>query len=407
MRWTSVLIASLGLALTGAAAVVPVMAAAAVRAAPLDAGTLGNAQAKLGFRLIEQLSRDTREPNVTVSPASLAAVLALLDLGANAEMSAALAKTLALDAGEGAPAPRLAAVRASIKALAGGGGAFTSADAFVFDPAAPPYPKIATALGDLGVKVDVERLDDPATLKQINDWVSARTNGLIPSIIERMPGEAGLVALNAIHFKDRWKEAFDPAATKPLPFHPVGGAAAEVAMMHKQDVRLRMRRQGAFAAVELPYTSERFRMVLVTGTEKPLRASEFKQVEHWLTGDGFSERPAALVLPRLSLSSGADLLAPLDALGLARGRASRGALSGLSPASLVIAQVLQRTQLRLDEAGTEAAAATAVSAVRSASSDTVRISFDKPFLFALRDAESGLVLLEGYVGDPRSTSAQR
>jgi serpin B len=404
MRWTSVLIASLGLALAApVSSVVPATAAAAevASAAPLDASTLGSAQAKLAFRLIEQMSRDAREPNITVSPASLAAVLALLDLGANAEMRATLAKTLALDGADAAAATRLAALRASVKAISVGGGAFTSANALVFDPATPPFPKIAAALADLGAKVDVERLDDPATLKQINDWVNARTNGLIPTIIERMPSEAGLVALNAMHFKERWKEAFDPAATKPSAFHPVGAAAAQVAMMHKSDARLRVRRQGPFAAVELPYATERFRMVLVTGTEKPLRASELAPAAGWLAGDGFTDRPAALAMPRLSLSGRADLLGPLDALGLARGRASRGALAGLSPASLVIAQVLQRTELRLDEAGTEAAAATAVTTIRSTASDFVRITLDKPFLFALRDVESGLVLLAGYVGLPR------
>ncbi|MCC6781070.1 MAG: hypothetical protein IT537_31240 [Hyphomicrobiales bacterium] len=399
VRW--LLLASLGLVLSPPA-VVPAAAAPAARSGRLDPAQLGNAQAKLGFRLLGQMSRDGSMPNLTVSPASAAAVLALLDLGANAEMRAALAKTLALDAGEGNAASRLAAVRAGIKALADGGGAFTSANAFVFDRAAAPYPKISTALQDLGVKVDVTRLDDPMTLKEINDWVSARTNGLIPTLVEQMPNAAGLVALNALHFKDRWKEAFDPAATKPAPFRAVGGATTEVAMMHKSDAGLRVRVQGAFAAVELPYGSERFRMVLITGTEKEklLRVGDFAPAADWLAGEGFGYRPAAIALPRLSVSGRADLLGALDALGLASGRTSRGALGGLSPTALVIAQVLQRTELRLDEAGTEAAAATAVTTIRSTASDLVRITFDRPFLFALRDVESGLVLLAGYVGQP-------
>ena len=109
-------------------------------------------------------------------------------------------------------------------------------------------------------------------------------------------------------------------------------------------------------------------------------------------------------MPRFSLGSSADLLATLDALGLKPGRVSAGALGGLSPAPMTIAQVLQRTEIRVDEAGTEAAAATAVTTTRAITTDFTKVMVDKPFLFALRDAASGLVLLTGYVANPKDSA---
>jgi len=276
----------------------------------------------------------------------------------------------------------------------------TSANAIVFDPKAAPHAEIVPRLAEAGAQVTVEDLDDLATIQRINDWVKERTAGLIPSIIDKAPREGGLVALNALHFKDRWKDAFDPSLTRPARFRGVAGGGSEVAMMQMEG-RLHFREQGAFVAVELPYAADRYRLVLITTREKPARATEFRPVADWLGGDGFTQRAGEIAMPRFSLASSADLLSILDALGLKPGRTSPGALAGLSPTPMMIAQVLQRTEIRVDEAGTEAAAASAVTSTRAIPGDFVKMTVDKPFVFALRDAASGFVLLTGYVDNPK------
>ena len=374
--------------------------------AALDPAALNKVQSTLGFRLLAEMARQGNgDGNLTVSPASLASVLALLDLGASAEMRAGLLKALAFEASPpDVASSKLAALRASVKAMqTDAGGTLTAANAIVFDPNAAPYPNIIPQLADSGAQVRVEDLSDPATIRRINDWVKERTGGLIPSILENAPREGGLVALNALHFKDRWKNAFDPSLTRPAPFHSVAGAAVEVPMMQLEG-SLHLREQGAFVAVELPYASDRFRLVVITTKGKPARAAEFRPVADWLAGEGFEPRPGEISLPRLRLGGSADLLTTLDALGLKPGRLSAGALGGLSPAPMIIAQVLQRTEIRVDEAGTEAAAATAVTTTRAIATDYVKMLVDKPFLFALRDAASGLVLLTGYVANPKDFS---
>src|SRR5579872_3621754 len=113
--------------------------------------------------------------------------------------------------------------------------------------------------------------------------------------------------------------------------------------------------------------------------------------------------PTNFAMPRFSSSCSEDLLAALDALGLEAARKAPDALKGLAAASQNISKVVQKTELRINEEGTEAAAATAVVATRSAAvspDQYVKMIVDKPFVFALRDRQTGLVLLQGYVAEP-------
>jgi serine protease inhibitor len=414
MRVLMSLIAAASVALTastawvgGAGAKDTAETAAAQPTPPLDPAYLNKVQSSLGFRLIARMSRHPKgDGNLLVSPSSLAAVLALLDLGANADMRAALLKALGFEQDpDAAVSDKLASLRASAKsAQVDTGGALTLASAIVFDRKAAPHPNMVPQLAEAGAQVTVEDLENPATIQRINAWVKERTAGLIPTIIDKAPNEAGLVALNALHFKERWRNAFEAGATRQAVFRTVAGTAVEVAMMQREGNML-FREQGNFVAVELPYANERFRLVLITSKTKPARAMEFRPVADWLAGEGFVQRPGELALPRFGVGASADLLDTLDALGLSPARKSPNALSGLSPGAMTIAQVLQRTEIRLDEAGTEAAAATAVTTTRAIATDFVKMVVDKPFLFALRDAQSGLVLLTGYVDNPKDAAS--
>jgi serine protease inhibitor len=245
----------------------------------------------------------------------------------------------------------------------------------------------------------VEDLSKRDTLQRINEWVASRTKGLIPTILDDAPLNGGLVALNALHFKDRWHIPFDPDATAPAPFRMLDGRTIEVPMMHHHEPgKFLFRQDQRFVAIDLPYENAGFSIAIITTKDKPARAREFARAAGWLAGDGFSEAEGELVLPRFSLSGSAELLAALDALGMRRGRLSATAFHGLSPAPQTIARVVQRTELRVDEVGTEAAAATSVTTTRSMPIDYVKMVVDKPFVFALRDRETGLILMSGYVG---------
>lgn len=397
------------------------------------------AQNRLAYRLLQQLEKEpTAEDNIVVSPASVAMALSLLELGADDKLRAAIAQALGFEAAgaraaqpvaaagkkppakpAAKPAPQAAAPSAPV-ASAGGKpsddlkgllqiivdldrekdlkGVLTLANSIVFDPAAAPTDLAVRGLRETGAKVAVDKLASPETIRGINDWVSEKTNGLIPTIIELPPLNPGLIALNALYFKDKWKYPFDVSATKRGQFKGINGEL-DVPMMNMARHLHRVRADERFVGVELPYMHERFAIVLMTTKDKPARAGEFDKVVDWLGGDGFAPAQVEFSMPRFALNGQAELLRPLDAMGLKAGRASPSALRGFSAVPQNISQITQKTYIRVDEAGTEAAAVTAVLTARSAARPE-KIVIDKPFLFALRDRASGLILMAGYVGSP-------
>ena len=250
----------------------------------------------------------------------------------------------------------------------------------------------------------MEDLSDPATLDRINGLVAKRTKGLIPTILDQPPTSAGLVAVNALHFKDRWRAPFDAKNTKTEKFQRVGGATVDVAMMRSASRPMMFRQDDRFLAVDLPYATAGFSLVVLTTKDKPAGPTDFAEASAWLTGTGFSESQGEVSLPRFGFSQASDLLEVLDKLGLKPARSSKTAFSGLSPSPQAIAAIAQKAIIAVDEKGTEAAAATAVVTARGISTSNVQMLVDKPFLFALRQDTTGLVVILGYVGDP--TSAQ-
>jgi len=351
------------------------------------------AQAALAARLVGHLAKGANGITV-LSPASLAGALAVIALGGDPDLRASLQKLLGF-AKSADPAADLDAVRqATIRETEGQ--PFSSANAILFDSALKLEPSALDMLAKAGVRASAEDFAKPETLAAINGWVNERTKGKITKVLDELPRLSGLVALNALYFKDKWKHQFDPAETKPAPFRLVGGRTVQTPLMHLGDVSLRFRQNDRFVAADLPYATEGYSLVVVTTKKDPAPAAAFGVVGGWLTGDGFAASPGEVTLPRFDASAGVDLLPVLMALGLK----PPAALPGFAPGSMRLARVQQRVELKVDEEGTEAAAATAAVATRSAEARIVKLVADKPFMFALREQTSGLIIVAGYVANP-------
>lgn len=367
-----------------------------------DKGGLLAAQARLNATLVGHLqgARGKGE-NIVVSPASLTAIFAVLAQGADARMQAAIHKCLGLDGAPDAASGDLQALRSELRnadlAREEQGATFTLANLIVIDPASQPNGPVVAKLRD-GAKVVIDDLSKRATVDQINAWVSGQTRGFIRKVFDGPQRATGLAGVNALYFKGLWKDRFDAKLTQVRPFHLVGGGASEVPLMMRIG-NYRHRQDGRFVAVDLPYRNERFALVVATTGDKPATAAEFAQVGDWLTGDEFNSGRVDLSLPRFTMTEGADILEALDAAGLNAARLSPTSFAPLFSVPQTLSRIAQRTYLRVDEEGTEAAATTAITMSRtSLQSRTVKITVDKPFVFALRDRQSGLILLSGYVG---------
>jgi serine protease inhibitor len=374
--------------------------AAAAEAIDQAKSELASAQAKLAWALIEKLAM--RKGTVTVSPASLASAFGIISLGADPPMKTAIAKALGF--GPQRAEDGIAVLEAVHAKLGNAGDTFQSANRIVIAPTTPLNESLRARLETFGIDYSVADLSNPDAAAKIDAWVKEVTQGAIPEILGGPIEEASFVALNALHFKGRWKTRFDRQLTVTASFKGVNGNSGDVAMMHLGQA-IRAFRQGRdrerdFVAVDLPFADERCSLVVVTTADRPASAKQFAPVADWLSGSGFSLRSGDLALPRFSVSAREDLMAVLDSLGLDKARHANNALQDFAPGAR-LSQVVQSTAVEVDEDGAAAAAATSVTMSRSLEADdTIHMIVDKPFIYALRDSVTGLILAAGYIGQP-------
>jgi serpin B len=132
--------------------------------------------------------------------------------------------------------------------------------------------------------------------------------------------------------------------------------------------------------------------------EKNLSAA---QLETWL-GQLSGGSEVEVYLPRFKLNSRYDLGAPLQKLGMADAFTARADFSGMDGArDLSVGVVVHQAFVEVNEEGTEAAAATGVGMVLLAVQAAVPVfRADHPFLFLIRDVDSGMILFFGRFATP-------
>lgn len=388
------------LGVAGQAAVPGCREQAAPAAAPHPVAPMASGQASFALNLLTRLAAD-KAANVSMAPFGVTAVLAELELGADTAMRAAIAKTVGLTGRD--PGPEFRKLRAAMRLLSAignqQGAPFSSADALFVDRAITLKAGVAERLvAGGGLTVTPVDFSKAEAIEAVNAWASQRTHGRITSILEP-GGSPALVAVNAFTFRDCWGLPFDPTATVAAPFTMPDGTKVERAMMRLTAKPLSYRARGRFVAIELPYADDRFVMTLVTTKDEPAAPSAFADVQDLLLGREFKTVKADLALPKFVMEESHDLLSLLNKLGLEAGLASPTQLSGLAD-GLRLTALRQKIFIEVDESGTEAASVTAAEVSRALETTDVRLSFDRPFVYALRHKETGMILMIGYVGDP-------
>lgn len=252
----------------------------------------------------------------------------------------------------------------------------------------------------------------------INEWVEGKTEKRIKDLIP--PGgvipDTRLVLVNAIYFLGDWMYPFEPQATRPAPFHLTATETKDVPTMN-QTLGFRIAHKDGVTALEMLYKDGKLSMMLlvpdaVDGLAAAESTLDAKQLEALASSMQMARVQVALpkfeVNPGDSLSLGEDLKALGMPLAFDRHRADfTGIADPPDPDDrLVLAKVFHKGFVRVDEQGTEAAAATAVMGVRAGAMAEARprqLKIDRPFLFLIRDNASGLVLFLGRVSDPSQT----
>jgi len=235
----------------------------------------------------------------------------------------------------------------------------------------------------------------------INDWVYRKTSEKIDNLLP--PGsitpDTRLVLTNAIYFKAAWLSPFEKKATQSGPFHLLNDDQVTVPMM-KQEHDFRYAEGDDYQAIELPYVGEQVSMIIllpdVDSFEKFERSLDAKELASIV--EGLELETVDLTIPKFKLTSEFSLGGTLAELGMPDAFTGTADFSGMDGTrDLFIGCVAHKAYVSVNEEGTEAAAATGVSMVLSI---PAAMTIDHPFIFLIRDIETGTILFMGRVMDP-------
>jgi serpin B len=241
----------------------------------------------------------------------------------------------------------------------------------------------------------------------INKWVSDQTEGRIKDLIPAgvINELTHFVLTNAIYFNAAWEHPFDKKMTADGPFYLLDGGQVTVPMMQQTESFGYAEGEG-YEAVELLYDGDELSMViLLPGSgkfeafEEGLQAQQVYDIisDLQLTG-------VTLTMPKFEFDSEFSLEDTLAEMGMPDAFfVSEADFSGMTGSpELFIWGVVHKAFVSVDEAGTEAAAATAVSGAPSAGppESTVQVTIDRPFIFLIRDIETGAILFVGRILNP-------
>lgn len=386
-------------------------------ATPSELSTFAKASNAFSGDLYKELG--ATPGNLFYSPASLSTAFAMTWLGARGETRDEMTKVLHFGDVQGVDANALTASAARLLVS-------------LNDPSHTDYTLSAVNRlfgektygfdpGFLGVTkkqfgaelapMDFKTAFEPARV-DINAYVAKQTRDKIKNLLpERsLDADVRLVLVNAIYMNADWMEPFDKAGTRKSPFHPTPDASVDVDTMHG-DLYAPIGDVDGVKMIDLAYKGGDLSMTLLMPTD----AADMGRLEAKIASGGLDAmigqlepRAVAVAMPKFKIDPAQPmaLAGTLEKMGMqlafTEGAADFGGMMKPGEEALFISKVFHKAFVAVDEKGTEAAAASAIVMSRESAmaEPTNSISFDHPFLFAIRDKKTGLVLFMGRLVNP-------
>ena len=378
-----------------------------------DLETLVNGNNSFAFNLYQVLKEE--KSNLFYSPYSISAALAMTYAGARGDTEKAMAEALHFDLpqdrlhpafngldlqleqrGEGAKGMDGEGFRLNIVNAIWGQKDYRFLD---------EYLNVLAQNYGAGLRiVDFVNETEQSRLT-INQWVSDQTEGKIEDLIPQgvINQLTRLVLTNAIYFNAAWEHQFQEGSTTDGPFHLPDGGEVTVPMMHQTESLGYMEGDG-YQAVELPYDGQELSMVILLPEEGAFNTFENNLNIAFVNPvlDNLELQRVALTMPKFEYESAFGLKDALTTLGMGVAFTPDADLSGMDGKhDLFIQDVVHKAFVAVDESGTEAAAATAVIVGLTAMpAEPVTMTIDRPFIFFIRDIQTGSIIFIGRVFNP-------
>lgn len=364
-----------------------------------------NANMNFSLELFKEVQEEKSGGNVLVSPLSAAMALSLTANGADGETLSEMEKLLGGDI----------TVDQLNKYLYSYLDSFKSGDGFKLKIANSVWIKNAP---DLKVEKDflqnaVDYYDseiysesfDDKTVKDINNWVKANTDGMIPNIIDKIEENTVMYLINALAFDAEWETIYKDYQVNSGSFTDSKGNEQTVKMM---------------SSSEHSYLEDENAVGFIKGYKggkysfAALLPNENISINEYIQGLDFesllktlSEPESCVVeteMPKFSFDFGLSLKDSLKAMGMPSAfdiyKADFSKMAHYPSANILISDVMHKTFISVDEKGTKAGAATSVSMAAGNAApveEPKTVILDRPFVFMIIDNETNLPVFMGTV----------
>jgi serpin B len=255
------------------------------------------------------------------------------------------------------------------------------------------------------------KADTEGSRLTINGWVEDQTNDKIKDLIPAgvLLPDTRLVLTNAIYFKGEWVKQFDKSATKERDFKITPNNKVPVPMMRHtgHESRFNYSETEDLQILELPYSGDDISMLIILPKDD-LGSIEgsltIQQLSEWR--ENLTEQRVDIFVPRFTFETKTFMKKTLSEMGMPTAFSNRANFTGMEDKpnkDLKIDKVIHQAFVDVNEEGTEAAAATAVSMIDTVSEPPPPTTFmaDHPFIFMIQQKQTGNILFMGRVSDPR------
>ena len=308
--------------------------------------------------------------------------------------------------------PAVNAVDLALESRAGKGVTLSTANSLFVQRGLPLRDEfLNTAVGSYGAPVrtvDFRRSGDQAAAV-VNEWVADETEGFIDKITDGFPEETVVVVANAMYLKASWAVKFERVET-PMPFRLADGTTVDTEYMEHDD-SLPLYRDSDLVAVELPYEGEELGLVIIQPIDLAAFEREMSAGRLLKITERLRDHDIHLTAPIWSTKTDVDALDPLHRLGLPQAydfstMVDPAALLEFGGDRLTIDEILHVARIEVDETGTTAAASTSIGIGVTSVPVVEVVNINSPFLYFIRDRDSGAILFIGHVADPTITAGQ-
>jgi serpin B len=266
-----------------------------------------------------------------------------------------------------------------------------------------PVPAfLQTNSANYNARIESVDFKNAGTKDIINNWVSNGTDGKIAKIIDKSTDGTIMYLINAIYFKGSWANKFDAAKTQKSVFYLPSGSTVQADFMNQTDVPLNINIVNDARVLELPYNNKKFSMVIVTPTSQSVQeyAAGLDSAKWQSLMTGLSGSYVDVSMPKFKFSYDKELKDVLSTLGMANAFSDLADFTRINAGGgLTITEVKHKAYIEVDEEGTTAAAVTSVT-IGPTAVLPYNFKLDHPFIFAIREMKTGLVLFTGVVNDP-------